>query len=154
MKNVILTVLCAGILVACASRKSTSQSIAKGKGHTRKSQVVLLDDRTFLLTELASDSTYGYSQKNPIDVGGAITEGVLNQRRFLNALLGPDGEPVSYFRGGSCCHFKTPNGMNNTGLLDIYRVSYEGSKDTVTLYLNLYDEGDLFIPRGFTAKSM
>lgn len=58
----------------------------------------LKNDQTFLLKKISKDPTYGYSSTKPIKVGGAY-EGVgpLNQRRFLNALIGPNGEPVQYY---------------------------------------------------------
>lgn len=140
---------------ACASQKQPSTSADAGKGgDTRTKEAVLMDDLTYLLTETTTDSSYGYTQSNPVKVGGPFSEGPKNERRFLNALLGPNGEKVVYQRAGSCCAFRTPNGlMNNTGLLDHYRVSWTGSRDTVSIYVNMYDKGDLLIPVGFTAKT-
>jgi hypothetical protein len=79
--------------------------------------------------------------------------GPANERRFLNGLAGPKGEQIKYFRNGSCCGFRTPNGIDNFGLLDIYSVYWTGSKDTAVLFLNMYDKGDLLIPVGFRSKS-
>jgi hypothetical protein len=79
--------------------------------------------------------------------------GPQNERRYLNALLGPHGESVIYTREGSCCAFKTPNGLfNDIGLLDRYKVTWTGAADTVVLFMNMYDVGDLKIPVGFTAR--
>lgn len=139
--------------VGCAPQK-TSSSVPEGKGDTRTREVEYLDEETYKLTEYADDKSYGFKENNPIDVGGAHeSSGPLNERRFLNALLGPNGEKVFYYRAGSCCHFKTPNGlMNGTGLLDRYRVYYLGGKDTLDIYINMYDKGDLKVPVGFTSK--
>jgi dTDP-D-glucose 4,6-dehydratase len=53
----------------------------------------MLDDNTFKLTEISTDETYGYSEKNAIMVGGVTSNaGPLNEQRFLNALLGPNGQ--------------------------------------------------------------
>ena len=113
----------------------------------------LLDDNTFVLSEISTDKTYGYTEKNPIKVGGVDkSEGPINERRFLNALAGPEGESISYYRAKSCCSFKTENGFMGKGLLDKYRVSWEGSKDTVSIYINMYDYGQLKAPVGFTIK--
>lgn len=113
----------------------------------------MLNSNTYLLTVKSTDSSYAFTKGNPVKVGGVKkNEGPLNERRFLNALLGPNGEKVQYNRAGSCCHFKTPNGYDNTGLLDRYEVWYKGSKDTVSIYINMYDKGDLFIPIGFKAR--
>jgi hypothetical protein len=153
-KSVIL--LASLIFLACASKKPLSNGSANtGAGDTRTKQVTFLDDNTYLLTELSTDKTYGYKESNPIKVGGSNeSSGPRNERRFLNALLGPNGETVSYSRAGSCCPFKTPNGMiNNAGMLDRYLVTWDGSKDTVDIFINMYDKGDLLIPVGFTAKT-
>jgi hypothetical protein len=92
---------------------------------------------------------YGYMQNEPINVGGVYTSGAANQREYLNSLSGPNGEEVSFVRVGSCCPFKTKNSSFNSGLLDIYKVTYDGKGDTVRLYLNLYDEEPVRAPLGF-----
>lgn len=113
----------------------------------------LKDDQTFVLAEVATDSTYGFSEKNPIEVGGANKqEGPVNERRFLNALAGPDGEHISYYRAGSCCPVKSKNGIMGMAMLDHYRVTWQGAEDTVSIYINMYDYGDLKAPAGFTIK--
>lgn len=102
-------------------------------------------------TEVNTDATYGFTEKNPIKVGG-VENGPLNERQFLNSLSGPNGETVSYDRVGSCCEFATRNSPLGGGLLDMYKVSYEGKKDTVTMYLNMYDKAKLKAPVGFKFK--
>lgn len=118
-------------------------------------QTNLKDDQTFELLEVSNDPTYGYSEKNPIQVGGVDKEsGPLNERRFLNALAGPNGEEVSYYRSGSCCPIKSKNDPMGFGqvMLDNYRVTYKGSQDTVSIYINMYDYGSIKAPKGFTIK--
>ncbi|MDO1450836.1 hypothetical protein Q0590_31470 [Rhodocytophaga aerolata] len=140
-------------LFGCASSQK-SGSAKTAAGDTRTKKVEFLNDNTYYLTEASNDKTYGYNQANPIKVGGSKeSSGPRNQRRFLNGLLGPNGEEIKYYRAGSCCAFKTPNGpFDNTGLLDLYRVYWEGSSDTLNIYINLYDKGNLLIPVGLTAK--
>jgi hypothetical protein len=105
------------------------------------------------LTDATDDKTYGFEKSNPVKVGGSIESGARNERRFLNALLGPNGEETTYFRAGSCCEFKTPNGLiGNMGLLDRYKLTWTGSSDTLNIYINMYDQGDLMISVGLTAK--
>lgn len=101
--------------------------------------------------ETNEDTTYGYSEKNPIKVGGEAN-GPMNERKFLNSLSGPNGETVTFTRAGSCCHFETRNISYGLGLLDIYEVTYEGKKDTVSLYLNMYDKETVKAPVGFKFK--
>ncbi|MFY0590990.1 hypothetical protein [Roseivirga sp.] len=115
----------------------------------------LRNNQTFELTEISTDRTYGLSEKNPVQVGGVDKkEGPLNERRFLNALAGPNGEEVTYFRAGSCCPIKSKNDPYGFGsvMLDNYRVTWKGSKDTVSVYINMYDYGTLKAPVGFTIK--
>ncbi|ULC59337.1 2-dehydro-3-deoxyphosphooctonate aldolase [Flaviramulus sp. BrNp1-15] len=95
------------------------------------------------------------SPKNPVEVGGyKDSEGPRNERRFLNALAGPNGEKISYYRAGSCCPVKSDNDPFGFGsvMLDNYRVTWENSKDTVSIYINMYDSGKLKAPIGFTIK--
>lgn len=149
-------------LSACgSSKKTTSAGSADGYSASgssnktySKSQARLLNNNTFELKEISDDETYGYTEKNPIMVGGVkSSEGPLNERRFLNALMGPDGEEVEYVRKGSCCPFTTPNGfINNGGLLDRYEVTYQGLAKPVYVYINMYDFGILKAPKGFTFK--
>lgn len=105
----------------------------------------------FPLEELANDTSYGRSPNNPIKVGG-LRQGPARERMYLNALQGPSGEPIVYQRIGSCCPFPTPHGFQGGGLLDAFKITYEGQAAPETLYLNIYDEGPLLIPQGFTAR--
>ena len=149
------------IACSCSSKKvivdnQTPFSSEKVPVHTQKSlssERVLIDNQTFLLTEISTDETYGFSEKNPIEVGGVDkTEGPLNERRFLNALAGPNGEKVSYYRLGSCCPVESENGFMGMAMLDNYRVTWKGATDTVSIYINMYDYGELKAPVGFTIK--
>jgi hypothetical protein len=97
----------------------------------------------FLIAETSHDEPYGYSADNPVRVGGGGAAGARNQQRYLNALLGPDGQPITYERRGSCCPFKTRRGLvNNDGQLDLYTVTWRGQKAPVVLYLNMYARAD------------
>lgn len=99
----------------------------------------------------SSNNAYGYSEKNPIKVGG-ISDGPRNEINYLNSLTGPNGERIWFNRSGSCCQFETKNSPFGAGMLDKYKVTYEGKKDTVVLYLNMYDKADLRAPEGFKFK--
>lgn len=149
----LLTIAIILIGAACSAKKAATSSTVSS-GNTRSQVVEYLSESVYLLKESTADKTYGYQKSNPIKVGGAKkNSGPFNQRSFLNALLGPNGEETTYKRNGSCCPFNTPNSfLNNTGFLDIYEVSWNDSKDKIILYLNMYDEGDLFIPVGLTAR--
>jgi hypothetical protein len=132
------------IIIVLACSCSTSNKVTKAK---------LLDRETFLLTEVSTDTAYGLSEKKPVEVGGVDkSEGPLNERRFLNALAGPNGEKVSYYRKGSCCPVKSAKGFMGFAMLDNYRVTWEGSTDTVSIFINMYDQGQLKAPFGFTIR--
>ena len=149
--NKALIVIAVVIFAACASQKNAKPNTATGNTRTKK--VSLLNDNTYLLTHCSTDSTYAYTKENAVKVGGAKeSSGPKNERRFLNALLGPNGEPVQYSRLGSCCNFSTPNGFMGGGLLDIYRVYWKGCTDTLSIYINMYDEGNLEVPVGLKAQ--
>ncbi|WP_336665174.1 2-dehydro-3-deoxyphosphooctonate aldolase [Elizabethkingia meningoseptica] len=96
------------------------------------------------------DDTYGYSEKNPIKVG---EHSPANSNRYLSSLTGPNDEEVTFGRVGSCCSFKTKNALfGDSGLLDRYWVTYDGKKDTIYLYVNIYDKAELGTPKGFKRK--
>lgn len=141
-------------LTACSGSKKTAQSNSSTNAATgKKIEYPMLDQGTFALTAVTTDKTYGYDQSNPIKVGGTTEgSGPLNERRFLNALLGPNGETVTYVRKGSCCAFKSPNGFNGVGLLDRYEVTYDGLESPVILFINMYDYGELKAPVGFNYR--
>ena len=144
MKNSIIIVLL--ILGACATQK------VQPVEHIKPAQVGLLNDNQFRLVKLADDKSYGYTTANPVKVGGAKEKmGPKNERRFLNALRGPKGEELRYVKAGSCCQFKTPNGTAGSGMLDRYKIFWPGRKDTLSIYINMYDKGPLQIPVGLTA---
>jgi len=133
-------------------------SINAGYGSPRVKQE-LANDQMFLIKEYSTDMTYGYTESNPIMVGGAKEkEGVQNEIRFLKALAGPLGFPVIYKRLYSCCNFYSENGNIGDdgigrGLLDVYEVMHDGLNEPVKLYINMYDSDVLKVPvGGFTLK--
>lgn len=164
MKRYLVIITCILLFPGCAAKKgSTSPGSDKGSlssnrkyGDTRTKEVVYNGSSAYLLAEKTDDKTYGYDKTNPVKVGGVREmEGPMNERRYLNGLMGPNGEELRYSRSGSCCEFKTPHGMlDNKGLLDAYEVSWAGCKDTLTIYINMYDKGDLSIPVGLTARKL
>ena len=154
MRKIFYVCCIALLFVAC---KSTEKAVKKTGGMTDygspRVQQELVDDQTFLIKKRTTDKTYGYTERNPVMVGGGLGGGALNQRRFLNALAGPKGEQISYRRLGSCCHFHTKNGMiGDGGLLDKYEVVYKGLETPIILYINMYDSDVLKVPVGFTLK--
>ncbi len=96
------------------------------------------------------EGDYGYAEANPIKVGGfAEGRGPSNERKYLNRLRGPDGQRIEYERRGSCCPFETAEAPLGTGLLDMYKITYDGLSEPIILYLNFYDSETLKAPKGF-----
>jgi hypothetical protein len=83
-------------------------------------------------------------------VGGG-SDGPKNERRFLNALCGPNGEKIEYYRIGSCCPFESENSAFG-GMLDKYNITYKGLKKDIIIYINMYDSDILKVPVGLELK--
>ncbi|MDH6354410.1 hypothetical protein M2132_000738 [Dysgonomonas sp. PH5-45] len=152
MKKHILYTCLVAVLVSfssCKTTESTNTDTGKKKNVVHK----LYNKETFKIEKYSEDKSYGYTEENPIKVGGALkSKGPENERRFLNALAGPNGEVITYIRGGNCCPFETENGFLGGGLLDKYIISYKGLKENITLYINMYDSEELAVPVGFKLK--
>lgn len=93
---------------------------------------------------------YGYSESNPIKVGG-ISDGPANERAYLQRLRTVDGKSISFQRRESCCPFETSNSAWG-GMLDIYEIQVIGDTVKKIVYLNMYDKGKLYAPKGFVLK--
>ncbi|HSY61535.1 MAG TPA: hypothetical protein VK796_06640 [Cytophaga sp.] len=119
----------------------------------KKAQIGVVVPETFLVEGISTDSAYGLTPLKPVEVGGKYESGPYNESRYLDALAGPHGERLKYYRSGSCCPVESKNGMFGMAMLDNYKVSYEGSKDTVSIYINMYDKGVLKAPVGFTVRN-
>ena len=92
---------------------------------------------------ISTDDTYGYTQENPIKVGGDDFGGPPRERAFLDNLLGPNGEKISYERIGSMDFGDT--------ILDAFDITGLGKK--VTLYIDEYSYTEPQAPVGFTCLS-
>lgn len=105
------------------------------------------EDGSMKLTEVSTDKNYGFqsNHKTSIKVGK-----IENQKAYLSALRGPNGEPVQFRRVGSCCSFNSKSVAFGKGLLDQYEVYYEGLRQPIVLYLNGYDYEKPKSPMGFT----
>lgn len=169
MKKLLLLIVITALFASCGSTKKTRRSDVAGKQPQEQMQASPRDfeefmeshrvyvereyvnPMTFVVSEYSNDPTYGYTEGNPVKVGG-VSEGPVNERRFLNALAGPNGERIAYRRRGSCCPFDTPNSPFSRGMLDAYEVFIDGKADPVIIYINMYDADELKIPVGFTRK--
>lgn len=103
------------------------------------------------LTKLADSEKYGFTQEMPVKVGKGKT-GPANQRDYLSLLRDAQGNPITYERVGSCCDYKTPNGLMGFGRLDKYEITYRNEKNkkkTAIVYITFYDYEEPLILHGF-----
>ena len=89
---------------------------------------------------VSTDQTYGFTEANPIQIGGDAFGGPSRERAYLEHLRGPNGEELSYEREGSI--------PTDTTILDGYKITGPGIN--VTLYLDIYNYSLLQAPVGFT----
>src|SRR3954462_14478065 len=92
----------------------------------------------------ATSEAYGHDKPAPVQVGGGAMYGPGRERSYLDALRGPEGQPVRYRRTGS---LSAPDGVT---ILDAYEATYEGLAKPITLYIDEYHFSDPVAPRGFT----
>ena len=146
-------------IFSCSSTKKSTGSgtVAStaadndGNPTLKKPSAKMLDENTYQLEGVSEDPTYAYDQKNAVKVGG-VGSGPTNERRYLNALLGPNGESITYSRLGSCCPTPSKNGLMGSAILDIYEIKYAGLEKPIQIYINMYDPGILKAPKGFNYK--
>jgi hypothetical protein len=94
---------------------------------------------------LAEDPAFAMSKAQAVQVGGGAMFAASRERRYLDALRGPAGEPVHYKRTGTA-HVE---GDDRT-ILDVYEVTYSGLEKPSVLYLDAYHFDDaLRAPKGF-----
>lgn len=103
--------------------------------------VEFIDIQTSMGTcAVSQDKTYGYTEGNPIRVGGGWLEGPAREEAYLDTLLGPNGETLIYEREDSFSSGDT--------ILDEFHVTGPGID--VILYLDEYNYTPPQAPVGFT----
>lgn len=90
-----------------------------------------------------TDAEWGYTKAKPIKVGGSPLYGAARQRAFLQALVGPGGQPISFKRRGS------HDSGDPRVILDLYEVTYAGLEKPIELYLDFYRWEIPRAPKGF-----
>jgi len=148
IKRYLFLIMSSLILTSCVSTKLTIKNI----DDSAKSPE-LLNSKTYKLTKTATDKNYGYDQDYPVNIGfGNLKQREINAEKFLNALLGPNGEEITYTKDGDCCPFPTGKSELGSGMLGVYIITWEGNSKPLTLYINIYEKSEVFIPKGLTAK--
>lgn len=92
---------------------------------------------------VSQDDTYGYARENPVQIGGGAMYVRAREERYLDALRGPDGQPIQYKRIGS-----SPQSTNRTTILDLYELTYAGLEKPISLYLDAYHFWEQRAPKG------
>lgn len=136
------------LFTSCVSTKSTLKNV-----DDHAPVPTLSKDNTFVLTEYSKDKKYGYDADYPVNVfyKNAKDEN-LNAERYLNALAGPKGEPITFTKLESCCPFPTKRTEMGAGFLDIYELKWQGQDKPIKLYINIYERGYLLVPIGLSVK--
>ena len=148
MKKIIALITILFITTSCVSTQSTIKNVDDNAPNPK-----VTDNNTFVITDYSKDKKYGYDKDYPVNIFyGDTRNEFLNQQRFLNALAGPNGEKITYTKLESCCPFPTKRSEMGAGLLDVYELRWEGQKNPITLYLNIYEKGILMIPVGLSLK--
>lgn len=147
--NLLLFLLPIALFTSCGSTKSTLKNVDNTAVKPR------ISNNQFILTETASDGKFGYNKDYPINLGFENEKySPKNIPLFFNALEGPNGEKITYIKIDSCCPFPTKKSIMGAGTLEIYQITFEESKTTVLLYLNIFEKGKVLCPKGFRIKKI
>lgn len=150
MKKIFIFITVLLLLTSCGSIKSSLKNV-----DNTAPAPVLSKNNTFIITEYSKDKKYGYNKDYPVNMFYNSTRNdTINQKYFLNALAGPDGEKITYKKLENCCPFPTKNSDMGAGLLDVYELNWKGLKKPVILYLNIYERGRLMVPMGLSLKKI
>lgn len=136
------------VFVSCISTKSTLKNVDDSAPY-----LIVNKQDAFVIADFATDEKYGYDKDHPINLFYLNTSNdSINQKRFFNALTGPNGEQLFYKKVGVCCPFPSKKSSSGAALLDMYEVKWLGQKTPITLYLNIYEKGLIQVPKGFSLK--
>lgn len=108
----------------------------------------------FVINGPAPQKKYGFSEKNPLQVGGGPDLG--NHFKFLEHLRGPEGEKLEIGRLGNCGEYDNPDPSYTVfgkGVLTCFSVTSPSFGKSKTLYFDIYRSGELYIPNGLTWKN-
>lgn len=103
---------------------------------------VCLAQSDFRLLQTAIDSSYGYSEKNPVGLkNGNVKRSEVNIRKFLNGLQSKDGQKL-------IVHERYVYAGGKKKFPDKVVLITAISKDTVTLFVDAHKSGKLMLPVG------
>ena len=94
---------------------------------------------------VSQDAAFATTREHAAQVGGGAMYAAARERRYLDALRGPGGEPLQYRRRGAL-----PLGTDARTIVDAYDVTYAGLAQPITMYLDAYHFDDALVaPKGF-----
>lgn len=150
MKRTALLLTLILMVVSCGSIKSSLKNV-----DNTAPLPVLGKDNAFVIKEYSKDKRYGYDKNYPVNIYFRGTKNdSINQKYFINALAGPNGEKITYKKLENCCPFPTKTSDTGAGFLDVYELTWAGLKKPIILYLNIYERGKLMVPVGLSLKKV
>jgi hypothetical protein len=94
----------------------------------------------------ATDPDYALTPQTAVRIGGGAMYVAARERRYLEGLRGPDGQPLRAQRRG----FTNARGRTNGRPVDMWELTWDGAEKALTLYLDAYDYGEPRVPAGLT----
>jgi tetratricopeptide (TPR) repeat protein len=119
----------------------------KEKDTTKQKHAILFLNKT------APDTSYGFTKENPVKIGTGYESGPKNQQDYLNLLRDAQGKPIQFERTGSCCPYKSENGLMGSAMLDRYRIRYRDANNQERIsyvYISFYDYEEPQVLYGFS----
>jgi len=147
--TLLLSCLILALTASCVSTRNTIKNI-----DDKAKMPALSKDRNFIITEISKDNKYGYDQDYPVNLGFMpVQTAELNVKRYFGALTGPQGQALTFEKVDSCCPFPSKKNDMGAGILDIYEVKWDGLKEPLRIYINLYERGAVMAPAGFGLRT-
>lgn len=113
----------------------------------------LSDEEGLFIEQYSNDPTYGYSEDNPIKVGGHKLFGSLLIDLYLYSLHGYDNEQITHKTMSIHKKIYKSISHNELGIIEEVAVWYQDELEPQFLYFNTYDcELPLKAPMGFIIK--
>lgn len=107
----------------------------------------------FIINEMAPNTLYAFTKEYPVNLG--FDQERVNQKNvdlFFKALLGPNGEEITWEQVATCCPFESKKSSTGAGTLAVYEVKINGSSISYTFYINCFEKGTILCPQGFSLR--
>ena len=115
-------------------------------------------EKDFQYDKYSTDSLYGFNSLSPINVAVLrdtviIFSGPKATVFYFAHLRCKCGGSVKFERRGSCCPQESKYGpIMDTILLDIYKIKCIKCRKRAIVYINMYDPGPKYAPKGYILK--